>query len=275
MYPARILVRKITDATLSLLVRDAAARGDHLSEKELQVLIQIGQEEGILEKAEGKRLDRLFELGDRSVKEIMTPRTDLIAFDIRGKRDALHHLLENYHYTYLPVFRDSPDQILGVISVQEVMLNPDRAVAEFLRPPYYVPETKKIDELLFEMRKDKVPFAICVDEFGGTSGLVTHEDIVEEIFGEIYDEHSKEERLIKKLGRDEFLINGRVSLKDLNEAVGAHFRSPSSETLNGFILEKLGRIPKPKETLRLGDFLFEVKEMEKRRIKKVALKRLR
>jgi len=271
--PLRKMVRWVTDFTLSLLIHEKLKPADMISEKELQVLIQIVQEEGVLDPVEGQRLERLFELEERSVKEIMTPRTDLIAFDTTESRIELARLVQKYHYTYMPVYQESLDHVLGVISTQELMLNPSKNVQELLKLPYHVPETKRIDELLYEMKKNKVSFAICVDEYGGTAGLVTLEDVLEEIFGEIYDEYAKRENLIIKVGKDEFLMDGKTTLKQFNELLASDIRSESSETLSGFILERLGRIPKLKEAILIGHFLFEIRQIDRQRISKIFVRK--
>ncbi|HNV86654.1 MAG TPA: hemolysin family protein [Candidatus Omnitrophota bacterium] len=274
LFPIREAVRWITDWTLSFLVREKVRETDRISDRELQSLIQIGAEEGVLDQDEAKRLSKLFELGERSVNEIMTPRTEMIAFDIQQSRDDLEFLLRNYHYTHIPVYQENLDNILGVIFAQEVMLYSERSIRQLLRDPYHVPETKRIDELLFEMRKTKVHCALCVDEYGGTAGLVTLEDILEEIFGEIYDEYAQEEKKVARTGKDECLVDGLILLKDFNEIMGTEFVSEGSETLGGFIFEQLGRIPKLKEAVKIGHFIFEVRELDKQRIAKIFAKKV-
>ena len=153
------------------------------------------------------------------------------------------------------------------------MLHPEKSVEELLKPPYYVPETKRIDDLLFEMKQSGMRFALCVDEYGGTAGLATLEDILEEIFGEIYDEYAKDETVLVKVGRDEFLVDGKISLAQFNEALRVHLASEVSETLAGYVMEKLGRIPKLKETIRTETLILEVRAIERQRIAKVFVKK--
>lgn len=274
IMPLRRLVRGVTDWTLALLIHEKIGPADKISDKEIQALIQIVQEEGVLEATEGERLERLFRLEGRSVKEIMTPRTELIAFDINEDRGELARMVRKYHYTYMPVFREDLDHVVGMISTQELMLCPEKSVTELLRPPYHIPETKRIDELLLEMKKTKIHFAICVDEYGGTAGLVTLEDILEEIFGEIYDEYAKKETFFTKLGRDEFIVDGKIPIQKFNELLNGEISSEASETLGGYILEKLGRIPKLKETFRLDNWYFEIREVDRQRIAKVFVRRV-
>lgn len=273
IMPLRRLVRGVTDWTLSFLIHEKMGPADKISEKELQALIQIVQEEGILDQAEGERLERLFQLEGRSVKEIMTPRPDLIAFEVNEDREELAKMVQNYHYTYMPVYREDLDHVLGLISAQELMLYPEKSVQDLLKPSYYIPETKRIDELLLEMKKTKIHFAICVDEYGGTAGLVTLEDILEEIFGEIYDEYAKKETLFTKVGRDEFVMDGKIPIQKFNELFNAGISSEVSETISGYIFEKLGRIPKLKETFRLENFYFEIREVDRQRIAKIFVRR--
>lgn len=273
IMPLRRLVRGVTDWALALLLRGQVRPSDMISDKELRALVQIVQEEGILDEAEGQRLERLFALEQRTVKEIMTPRTDLIAFDIQDDCHELTRLVKTYHYTYLPVYQESMDHILGVISTQEFMLFPERKIQDLIKAPHYIPETKRIDELLVEMKKTKIHFAMCVDEYGGTAGLVTLEDILEEIFGEIYDEYAHKQTLIMKVGKDEYLVDGRISLMRFNQELHVEMNSESSETLSGLILEHLGRIPRLKETLKMDPYVFEIREIDRQRISKIYVRK--
>ncbi|MBI4394983.1 MAG: HlyC/CorC family transporter [Candidatus Omnitrophica bacterium] len=273
LFPIRRLVRLIADRVLSILVHEKKSDADLISETELMALARIGEEEGAIKPEEGEMIENLIHLGDRMVREIMTPRTDLVAFDIEAGREKLIALIEQFHFSYVPVYEKTLDQLLGVISTQEFMLDDQKRLRELIAPPYYIPETKPIDELLQEFQKTGTRVAVCVDEYGGTAGLVTLEDILEEIFGEFYDEYAKADPLIKTTGDGVFLVHGKVGLHELNESLGISLTSETSETLNGWLLEQFGKIPKPNESFRWEGIEFQIKEMLRQRILKVEIRK--
>jgi putative hemolysin len=273
LYPVRRLVRLISDAVLSLLVREAKTNADLISETELKALARIGEEEGILRPEEGEMIHNLINLGDRMVREIMTPRTDLVAFDLEEGPQKLAALIQQFHFSYFPIYEKSLDNLLGVISTQEFMLNQKADLKTLIQTPYYIPETKLIDELLQEFQKKKERVAICVDEHGGTAGLVTLEDVLEEIFGEFYDEYAKADPVIRNLGEGHFLVHGKAGLHEVNEALGVSLTSEASETLNGWLLEQFGRIPKQQESLHRDGTEFIVREVFHQRILKVEIRK--
>lgn len=209
------------------------------------------------------------------VREIMTPRTDMVAFDIDEGRQKLVQLIKQFHFSYFPVYEKSLDQLLGVISVQEFMLDNQNRLRELVMQPYYVPETKPIDELLQEFQHQGIGVAICVDEYGGTAGLVTLEDVLEEIFGDFYDEYAKAEPLVRRVSEHVFLVHGKIGLYPLNELLGLSLSSETSETLSGWLLEQFGKIPKQNEFIRWRGTEFHVREMFRQRILKVEIHRKR
>ncbi len=273
LYPIRRLVRHASDGILSLLLKGHDADPDLVSESELKALARIGEEEGALKSEEGEMIQNLIDLGDRMVREIMTPRTDMIAFDLEEGRDKLIGLIKQYHFSHFPVYEKSLDNLLGVISTQDFMLDNENRLRELIQPPYYVPETKLIDELLHEFQKKKTHVAICVDEYGGTAGLATHEDILEEIFGEFYDEYAKADPLIKTLDDGIYLVQGKIGLHQLEESFGIQLKSETSETLSGWLLEQLGTIPKQHDSYHWEGIDFYIREVHKQRILKVEIKK--
>ncbi|MBI4357759.1 MAG: HlyC/CorC family transporter [Candidatus Omnitrophica bacterium] len=273
LFPARRLIRWVTDAVLSLLVEEKHGSADLISESELKALARIGEEEGALKAEEGEMIQNLINLGNRMAREIMTPRTDLITFNIEEGREKLVAIIKQFHFSYIPVYEKTLDNLLGVISTQEFMLDNQNRLRELVVAPNYVPETKSIDELLQEFQKTGNRVAICVDEYGGTAGLVTLEDILEEIFGEFYDEYAKAEPLVKTIGEDLFLVHGKIGLHELNESLGLTLASETSETLSGWLLEQFGKIPKQHESLRWKGIHFYIKEVLRQRILKVEIRK--
>ena len=272
LFPIRRLVRLVSDRVLSLLVREIKSDADLISATELKALARIGEEEGALKPEEGEMIHNLINLGDRIVREIMTPRTDLVAFDIEEGPKKLADLIKQFHFSHVPVYERSLDNLLGVISTQEFMLSQKSELKTLIKPPYYIPETKSIDELLQEFQKKNERVAMCVDEYGGTAGLVTLEDELEEIFGEFYDEYAKADPSIRNLGESHFLVHGKAALHELNESLGLDLTSDTSETLNGWLLEQFGRIPKQQESLHWKGIEFIIKEMSRQRILKVEIR---
>ena len=273
LFPVRRLVRWAADGVLSFLIHDRKRNADLVSESELKALARIGEEEGALSPEEREMIQSLINLGDRMVREIMTPRTDLVAFDIEEGREKLVALIRQFHFSYFPVYEKSLDNLIGVISTQEFMLDNQNRLRELIILPYYVPETKPIDELLKEFEERNSRVAICVDEYGGTAGLVTLEDILEEIFGEFYDEYAKAESLIKIVSDGTFLVHGKVNLDELNEVLGISLSSETSETLNGWLYEQFGEIPKQNDSLKYQGLEFQIKEMLRQRILKVEIRK--
>ena len=273
LFPVRRLVRWISDGILSLLIHEHQVDTDLVSESELKALARIGEEEGVLKPEEGEMIENLISLGDRMVREIMTPRTDMIAFDVEEGRDQLIKLIKQYHFSYFPVYEKSLDNLLGVISTQEFMLDNENRLRELILTPYYVPETKLIDELLQDFKKKGVRVAICVDEYGGTAGLVTLEDILEEIFGEFYDEYAKADPLVKSIDEGVWIVQAKITLPQLNEMLDIELTSETSETLNGWLMEKIGSIPKQHEYYVWEGIEFHFREVYKQRILRVEIRK--
>jgi putative hemolysin len=245
-----------------------------ISEKELKVLVKIGEEEGILGGQERHMIQKLLDLGERPVKDIMTPRTDLIGLDIEELPEKHEELIRKYHFTRLPVFQGSLDHILGVVESQNYLLREPRPdVKQVMHEPLFVPESKRIDDLLETFKIKNERFAVCVDEFGGTAGVVTQEDILEEIFGEFYDEYAKVENPIRRLGEDHYLVEGKVNLQEFNNFFSSHLTAEEATTLGGYLFEKMGVVPVKGAVLNTEHFDFVIQDMVRQRIHQVTVRR--
>ena len=272
--PFRILMRFVTDRILSFLAHEKIDQSDMISEKELKVLVKIGEEEGVLGGQERHMIQKLLELGERPAKDIMTPRTDLIGLDIEEPSDKHEELIRKFQFTRMPVFQGSIDHILGVVESQNYLLQEPLAdVKQVMQEPLFVPESKRIDELLETFRSKNERFAVCVDEFGGTAGVVTQEDILEEIFGEFYDEYSKVESPIRRSGDDLYLVEGKVSLAEFNDFFSSHLSAEEATTLGGYLLEKMGVVPVKGAVLDTEQFNFLIQNMVRQRIHQVTVRR--
>ena len=275
LLPLRRLIQILSDWILSLILKEKKDSAWLISAQELKMLVKIGEEEGILNREERRMIQKLFELGEKPVRAIMTPRTDLVALDLNASWEKQLEIIKNFHFSYFPVYQDSLDQIVGVLSTQELVLSGEKALQKFLKPPFYVPESKRIDDLLREFQKTETRFAVCVDEFGGTAGVVTLEDALEEIFGEFYDEYTQTESSIRELGMGEFLVDAKISLTAFNEFFHSDLLSKEVKTLGGLILEKMGCVPRKGDVLDLPYFSCRIHDMARQRILKVVVRSTR
>ncbi len=247
-----------------------------VTEDELKSLVDAGQEEGVFELVERKMIYSIFELGETLAREIMVPRIDMLALDVvTPMQDAVDAFLES-GYSRAPVFEETVDNTLGLLYAKDLLRawregGEKESLKELLRPAYFVPEAKKVDELLAEMQVRRIHMAVIVDEYGGVAGLVTLEDIVEEIFGEIQDEYDQgEEDPYKKLSDGSYIFLGRIDLDDFNEIMGSGLPSDEADTLGGYIYSQLGRVPIAGEKVQKDNLLLTVEQVSARRIGKVS-----
>lgn len=272
--PFRVLMRFVTDRVMSFLAHEKMDQSDMISEKELKVLVKIGEEEGVLGGQERHMIQKLLDLGERPVKDIMTPRTDLIGLDVEDPSSRHEELIRKCHFSRLPVFQGSMDHILGVVESQNYLLQePLPDVKRVMREPLFVPESKRIDDLLETFRNQNERFSVCVDEFGGTAGVVTQEDILEEIFGEFYDEYAKVENPVRRLGDDLYLVEGKIGLSEFNEFFSSHLIAEEAATLAGYLFEKMGVVPVKGASLQTEQFDFMIQGMVRQRIHQVLVRR--
>jgi CBS domain containing-hemolysin-like protein len=246
-----------------------------VSEDELKTWVEVGQPEGGLEKEERRMIYSIFQFGDTLCREIMVPRIDVLALEVKTPlSQAITSLIDSGH-SRVPVYDDSIDNVIGLLYAKDLLrlkINPGEkdSMRKFLRPAYFVPESKKVDELLAEMQAKGIHIAVVVDEYGGMAGLVTLEDIVEEIVGEIRDEYDqKEELLVQKVNEDEYLFKARVSLDDFNDALGTSVESDQTDTLGGILYGELGRVPAEGDSMRIEDWELIIEEVRGRRIGKI------
>jgi len=250
---------------------------DEITDEQVQAYIDVGEEEGIIQPAEGKMLQSIVDFGDRLAHEIMTPRIDVQMFDARKPLRDLAVVFSESKYARIPIYEQTTDQISGVVHVKDVLdallKDETRSVAEIARPPYFVSETKKVSELLREFQSEHLQIAIVVDEYGGTAGIVTTEDIVEEIVGEIADEHEDEEATIVEVGDGAWLVSGLLRVEALEEKLDAELSGDDYETVAGLIFTTLGRVPSVGTVMTKNGFRFEVERADRRRIYRVKVSR--
>ncbi len=246
-----------------------------VTEDEIKSLVETGQAQGVLQEREQRMISSIFAISEKPVHEVMVPRTDIVAIDVDTPAAEILKDITKVGHSRIPVFEGSPDNIIGILYVKDLFRRlargeKDVQIRPYLRPAQFVPESKKIDQLLRDMQKEKVHIAIVVDEYGGTSGLVTIEDLVEEIVGEIRDEYDVEQEMVLPVSENEALMDARVPFEEVREAFALDL--PSSEnydTLGGFIVAQLGRFPRAGETVEAGGARFVVETVEGRRIRRV------
>jgi putative hemolysin len=250
-----------------------------VTQEELKALVETGEEQGVLEKEERKMIYSIFELGDTEVREVMVPRPDVVGLDVSVPvREALDTVVRSSH-SRIPVFKSSLDDIVGILYAKDLFRlvargRFDQPLKEILRPVFFVPETKKVDDLLREMREQKVHLAIVVDEYGGTAGLVTIEDLIEQIVGEIRDEFEVEEERVVLVSENEAVMDARVPFGDVNDSYELGVE-PTDDygTLGGFISHELGRVPRAGDSVRRGNVVLTVESVQGSRASKVRVKR--
>lgn len=245
-----------------------------ISEEEIKTLVDAGEEEGVIEEEEKEMIYSIFAFGDTLAREVMVPRIDIVAVEADATlQQALDVVIEAGH-SRIPVYEGSIDHVIGLLYAKDLLAHlrdghVDLPLREVLRPAYFVPETKKVDDLLREMQQLRIHMAIVVDEYGGTAGLVTVEDILEEIVGEIQDEYDVEEPVFVQVGEGEYILDARMDLDDVNQLLGTKLSTESGETLGGLIYTALGRVPAPGDSLQVDDLQIEVLTVKGRRIGKV------
>jgi putative hemolysin len=270
----------ISDAAVRLFGSQPQGGMPFITEEEIKTMVDAGEETGIIEEEEKEMIYGIFELGETLAREVMVPRIDIVAVESKTPiQQALDLILEKGH-SRIPVYEETIDNIIGLLYAKDLLgqlRDGEAAVAlrDILRPAYFIPETKKADELLQDLQQRKVHMAIVVDEYGGTAGLVTIEDLVEEIVGEIQDEYDAEEPFIEVISDDEFIFNARVDLDDVNKLMNVELPSEGGDTLGGFIYSQLGKMPTVGDEILFDGIKIAVLSVVGRRIKKVKVNRER
>ncbi len=259
--------------------RDAA-----VIEDEIMTLVSAGEEEGIIEEEEKAMIHSIFQLADTLVREVMVPRIDMVGLELDTPIETALDTIIKAGHSRIPVYSESIDHVEGILYAKDMLTLwqkdlhngfDEHAITELLRPAYFVPEAKKAFDLLTELQQRKVHIAIVVDEYGGTAGMVTIEDLIEEIVGEIQDEYDfNEEAAFEQLGEHEYLCDARIDLDDLNDLLDSHLPTDTSDTLGGYIFGVLGRVPEINEVFVEDGLEVEVLGVTGRRIRKVRIRRL-
>jgi putative hemolysin len=273
LAPVRMLLGGFTALTLRL-VGSERPEGPEVTEEELRTLVDMGAREGVVYRTEREMIHKVFELEDTLAREVMVPRTDMFCLEVTTPTSELLGLLRENLHSRVPVFEGTIDQIIGVLYTKDLIpyvrgLPPDFSLRDHLHPPYFVPESKRADALLREFQAKKLHMAIVVDEYGGTSGLVALEDLLEELVGEIQDEFDEEERLIQAVADRTFRVSGRLAIEELNAATGLRISSESYDTVGGWVLDLFGRVPHRGEKTETDGVVVSVEQVERTRVVEV------
>lgn len=270
-------VKLLTISTnmISKIFGVSEAEEEIVTEEEIKMMIDEGEENGTIEQEEKELLNNVFAFNDIIVSEVMTPRTDIFAIEIDEDINELLDKIDEYKYSRIPVYEDNIDNIEGILFIKDILkvIKDGRYIniREIMREPYFIPESKEIDELFRELQKSKQQMAIVIDEYGGTAGLITMEDIIEELMGNILDEYDDEEIEYKKIDENTYILSGSSTVYDIKKIFSVDIPDGDYETLSGYLLEKLGRIPEENEHPVIEDeqLTYKIEEYEDKRIKSV------
>ncbi len=269
-----------TAAVITRLTGGSGGRRPRITEDELEFLINVGEKEGVLEKDKGEMITNIFDISDIQVREVMVPRIDIVAVPENITKEELTALIGETEFSRIPVYRESLDDIIGILYVKDIikMNGRDYRVQDlmnFLREPLFVPETKKIDVMLKEFQKNRLHMAVVMDEYGGTAGIVTMEDILEEIVGDIFDEYDEEDTEIVKVSDGVYLVDARMGIDDFCEEFGLEKTEDMSEyeTLGGFVLDIAGEMPNEGDSFEWNQYRFTVKEMKDRSLERIEVRK--
>ncbi len=274
LTPLSFILNKICNSILMLFHIDAEAKTAAITESELRNLLDYSHEEGVIESEERRMITNVVDFGDSLAKDVMVPRTDMAFANVDFTYDELVQAFSEEKYTRMPVYSDTRDNVIGIVNLKDVFFykgDPkDFNIVDIMRDPYFTYEYKKTSELLIEMRRSSISLAIVLDEYGATVGLITIEDLLEEIVGEIRDEYDDdEEDSIKMLAENEYLIDGYTKLDEINEAFKLNLESDDYDSIAGHVIYLLDHLPEEGESVTEGNIVFTVASVDKNRVDKI------
>jgi CBS domain containing-hemolysin-like protein len=273
LAPARATLTGLTAVMVRIVSRGRTEQAT-LSEEELRTLVDVGASEGVVEREEREMIHKVFELEDTLVRSVMVPRTDMVCLDVETPTAEILPALREHLHSRVPVYEGAIDVIVGILYAKDLLPFMEGLPADFdlrshLHPPYFVPESKRADALLQEFQAKRVQMAIVVDEYGGTAGLVTLEDLLEELVGEIADEYDEPERLIQRVDATTYRVAGKLPIEQLNAATGLKISNEGYDTVGGWVLDLFGRVPRRAERAETAELQLTVEKVERTRIVEV------
>ena len=274
MTPVIFIINGLSIGVLFLLRVDPNAKNDLMTETELRTIVDVSHEDGVIEYDEREMIYNVFDLGDAKAKDVMVPRVHVTFADVNSTYEELLDIFREDKFTRLPIFEDTTDNVVGTINMKDLLLYDNTKefhIRDILREAYFTYEYKSISELLVEMRQASFNIAIVLDEYGETAGLITLEDILEEIVGEIHDEYDEnEEDFVQEVSEREYIIEGSMNLDDLNDRLDLDLNSEEYDSLGGFIIERLDRLPEAGDSIVTEEGIrMVVEKLDKNRIEKV------
>ena len=269
--PVVKVMNLITNVLIKVLGGNSTEKTPTITEAELKTMVNVSHEEGVLEVDERRMINNVFE--DLKAKDVMTPRTDMVCVEDTITYDEIVSIFKEERFSRLPVYHESVDNIIGILYVKDIIFIDEQhfKITDYMREPFFTYESKPISELFSEMRGNRIRAAVILDEYGGTSGLVTLEDLVEEIVGDIADEYDEQEKEIEVIKEDEFIVDGSTRLEDVNEMIGLHLASEDFDTIGGYVIGILGSFPDGGEEVETDNIKIVVEEVDKNRIEKLRI----
>ena len=273
LTPVIFVVDKMSLVVLKLLHIDPNKKPEAITEEELRTIVEVSHEEGVIESDEKKMIYNVFDFGDSVARDIMVPRIDMTFIDVNSTLEEVMEVFRQEKYTRYPVFEETTDNVIGIVNIKDLILQEQDAkfnLRDYLREPMYTYEFKKTAELMVELRKTLNNIAIVLDEYGATAGLITMEDMLEEIVGEIRDEYDEdEEDLVKKLNAKEFAVDAAMKLDDLNDQIGFHLESEDYDSIGGFVIGLLDHLPEEGEEVIYENLRLVVEKVDRNRIETI------
>lgn len=265
VYPVSFVIISISRGIFRVFFRRELKEEDLLTEEELKEALELGRSEGVIDEEEQDMIHSILEFSEVEVSEIMTPRVNMKAIDIQDAHEDIREKLRKIRHSYVPVYQESIDNIVGVLKTKDYFLSQEKEVEKIMRIPFFVPETKNISDLLKEMMEKKEKMAVVMDEYGGVAGIVTLEDVQEEIFGELYDEYEIPLPDIEELKGNEYRVNPSTPVKDFNYELDVNIPE-EEDTIGGFVLSLIERFPLPGEKITYENIDFVVEKSTRKRI---------
>lgn len=250
---------------------------EKVTEDEIRMMIDVGEENGVLNETEKEMIDGIFEFDDTLAKEVMTPRTAVFAIDINSPLEEIIHQIIEEQYSRIPVYDGDIDNIVGILYMKDLFVEmaskrlDEISIKDLLRPAYFVPDTKKIDRLFRELQASKNHMAILIDEYGGVSGIITIEDLIEEIVGNIADEYDEDVKDFQKLDSNVYIVDALVSIDEVNEKLNLKLPTEYHDTIGGFVLNLIGNIPETGESVQFENITFTVEKIDEKRIEQIKI----
>ena len=272
LNPIVFVFTQIAGLFMRLLGFQSNANLPTITEDELKSMVNLGEEEGVIEDHEKTMICNVFDFADQLVKDVMIQRMDIIAIDMNASYDEIIKIIKNEQYSRYPIYSKRIDNIVGILNVKELVYrDPEEIfdIKKFVKKPYYTFEFTNTSELFNEMKKRRTHMAIVLDEYGGTAGIVTIEDLVEEIVGEISDEYDMHTQEIETIREGEYIVDGSTRIEELNELIGTEIESEHYDSIGGFVIELMGRLPKQGESVEHMGTKFIIESMERNRIRKI------